>query len=111
GGVRPARGRPGGLGRTGLGRASRRDSDGQISRFPALGGTTRPDRAGRAWGGLALLRGPTAVALVGPRRGRLARAQGWGPPLLDRPGITADRGEISGHGRGFPPAGGIMVPQ
>src|SRR5262249_56234182 len=99
------------LGRRGLGRGGRRDRDGKISRSPVLGGATRPDRAGRAWGGLALLRGPTAVALVGPRRGRLARAQGWGPPLLDRPCITADRGEISGPGRRFPPAGGIMVPQ
>src|SRR5215510_918925 len=112
-GVRPRRCRHDSLRRTSLADASRRDSDWQIARFHALGGTTRTGcaRRGRARRGLALLRRPTAVALVGPRRGRLARAQGWGPPLLDRPRIAADRGEISGHGRGFPRAGGIMFPQ
>src|SRR6266849_1961107 len=104
----------GGLRRTGLGSsASRRGSNRQIARFHTLGGTPRPDRAGggRAWRRLTLLGRPTVVALVGSRRGRLARAQRGGPPLLDRPRIAPDRGQISRHCRRFPAAGGIMFPQ
>ena len=111
----PRRGCHGSLRRTGLGSsAARRARNRQIARFHTLGGKPRPNRAGRgrAWRRLTLLLGrPTAVALVGPRRGRLARAQRGGPPLLDRPCIASDRGQISGHCCRFPAAGGIMFPQ
>src|SRR6516225_3872403 len=111
--VLPRRCCHGGLRRTSLSSASRRSSNRQIARFHTLGGKPRPDRAGggRAWRRLALVGRPTAVALVGPRRGRLARAQRRRPPLLDRPRVAPDRGKISGHRRRFPGAGGIMFPQ
>src|SRR5262249_38460067 len=110
--VLPRRCCHGGLRRTSLGDASRRGNR-YIARFPALGGKPSPNRAGpcRARRRLAPLRRPTAGALVDPRRGRLASAQRWRPPLLDRPRIAADRGKISGHRRRFPAAGGIMFPQ
>src|SRR5262249_60559942 len=90
-----------------------RTSTRQLPGSPPPGGKRGPVRAGggRAWGRLPLLGRPTAVALVGPRRGRLARTQRRRPPLLDRPGVAPDRGKISGHGRRFPGAGGIMFPQ
>jgi hypothetical protein len=37
--------------------------------------------------------------------------QGRGPPLLDRPRVTANGGEIRSHGSGFPRPGGIMLPK
>ncbi len=63
-------------------------------------------------GAAAIGRLPASTLSEGSRgRIALAVAAPGGPPLLDRPRIAPDRGQISGHCRRFPAAGGIMFPQ
>jgi hypothetical protein len=98
------------LRRARLGAVFWRGSDREVARLYALRWTTRSrHRAAAVRRSRCLI--VCGFGLIGPWRGSLTRPQCGRPPLLNRPCITSNRGEIGSHGRGCAGAGSIMLPQ
>jgi hypothetical protein len=86
-------------------------SNRETPRFDALRWTPRPGRLRAAPAPRLRCLTIRWLALVGPWRGRLPRAQCGRTPLLNGPRIASNRGKIGSHGRSFARAGSIMLPQ